>query len=253
MDRFRSVIDRCRELPVGSLARVDRRGSVARVADVDLPEELFGWRAPRSWHGVAIVLGGRAHLDAGTEDGVSLGSLALASGECFAWADSPGHTLATSDDPIGLVPDTCRRALGLPSQPEHPRLIELANLRWLSELLHLVADPTSASRVADWDAISSLHPAAECRPSDDAEDLVLCLADLEEVAGWSELHDLGARIGWEDLEPGEVAWMDPPMFARWTVGAHRPVQEMVRDLSLFLPSHLLGAVCAVLLEPRSSR
>jgi len=251
-DRHSSLIERCRTLATGSLARIDRCGSVSQVTDIGLPEELFGWRTPRSWHGVAIVLGGRADTGDRVETGVTLGALALASGDCVAWADVADRTLAESSDPIGLVPDTCRRALGLASHPDHPRIGELANLRWLSEILHLAADPTTATLVTEWDAISALHPVAEQRPgeADEAdEDLALRPAELEELTAWSQLHALGSRVGWEELEPHQVSWMDPPMFARWTVGSHRPLSEMVRDLSLFLPSHLLGAVCAVLLEP----
>ena len=253
-----SLIDRCRKLPIGSVARVDRRLTVDRVADLELPEELFGWRAPSSWHGVAVILGGTTTLsdadgfgaDAGA---VCLGAVALRDGTCVAWADVADRTLAESDDPIGLVPDTCRRSVGLPSHPDHPRIGDLANLRWLSAILHLAADPTTASKVSEWDDLSALHPAADHRPLDDAEDLALSLADLEELTDWQQVHELGSRIGWEDLSAAEVAWMDPAMFARWTVGSHRPVSELITDLSLFLPSHLLGAVCAVLLDSKPAR
>lgn len=245
--RHASLIDRCRVLPIGSVARIDGRLAVERVAGLDLPEQLFGWRAPTSWHGIAIVLGGHADSAQADEAGVTLGALALSDGACVAWADLADHCLTESDAPIGLVPDTCRRVMGLRSHPGHPRVTELANLRWLSEILHVAADPTAARAVTDWDGISALHPAVDRRPLEDADGLALSLIELEQLTSWSQVHQLGSRVGWEDLTAAEVEWMDPEMFARWTVGSHRPMSELVADLSLFLPSHLLGAVCAVLL------
>lgn len=244
----RDLIEGCRRTGALGLLRVSTSGAVSPEAHIEVPEELFGWRAPGSWHGAAIVLEGRARTDAGDAAPVRFGALALRNGLAVAWGELDAQLVTEPTDPIGLVPDTCRRAIGLPSDPSTPSIAELANVEWLSEVLHRAADPETRPAVSGWDSVAALHPAAGGSPLDADELVGRILTAADDRDAWWELHRRRAGTGAYDLGPTEVAWMDAPMFARWAIGCHRRPAELIADLSLFMPSHRLAAVCAVVIE-----
>ena len=43
--------------------------------------------------------------------------------------------------------------------------------------------------------------------------------------------------------------MDGPFLARWLLGLHRPPEDLLDDLRLFLPDRLLADVAAALADP----
>ena len=61
---------------------------------------------------------------------------------------------------------------------------------------------------------------------------------------WERLRGLAGdgSISIPGLAASEAAWMDWPFFARWTLGVHRPVTELLDDLSLFIDGGVLRDV-----------
>jgi hypothetical protein len=220
-------------------------GPIARCElSIDVPEDLLGLRADASWDAVGLIFP--------TTSGAV--SLVVDRAGNHAAAANDGCTVAlldTTDGIAGVLADIARRMLGLPTEPEAVGIEHLIVSAWLHNVLDAAADPGTAPSVASWAGIVGRHPAwrAAGSPFDADDDLgtrpddvAAISAELAARLPWERLRNLAAAgvIAVPGLSASEAAWMDWPFFARWTLDVHRPVTELLDDLSLFLDGPLLA-------------
>jgi len=220
---------------------------------VDPIDLLVGFRAPRSWNGVAVVSDGTARpLPA--SDGepapdahrVVVAFAVDRSGQTASCVgDGSGYIqFSTEDEVSGFVADLCRRVLGLPC-PDEPRgTIDLTTAEWLDTILHLAADPLTAPHVRTWPDAVALHPAvspgADPAMFGDPLDLAAMTHRVTDEWDWEQLRLSAIRgdVVLDDVSPAAAEWMDGPFLARWLLGMHRPLHDLVDDLRLFLDHDL---------------
>lgn len=235
-----------------SIEGTGRRPELVPRGTVDAPEELLGTGPHTTWRGIALAFPARIAAPGPDLDGTTRPA-ADAVGYVLDSAGRCGVAVATDDraHPIdavgvtGLVADVAHRMLGLDTDPEHTDPSALIVASWLQRLLDVAADPERSSEVASWRGAVTHHPAW-------ATETMLSLRALDVLPTPDELVDLTELLAWHlpwddmrrraacgsievsGLRPTDAAWMDWPFFARWTLGVHRPVTELLDDLSLFL-------------------
>ena len=224
-------------------------------------DELAGFDAPDAWTIVGLRTTGRArHLDRPGADPRRLASTFL--------VDRHGReaSLLRFDDELvespgrasGTIPDTCRRMLGLPTDPPPAGVGGLWATMWVDRILERWAQPDRRGDLSSFAQLAILHPAVH-RPSPPD---VLAVADPASLARVARSH--AAATSWTDLRasdkplplpdgplPPEVArWMDDGFFARWALGAFPPLAPTtfeVRDrLGAPLGAQLLEALVLLL-------
>ncbi|MFN8051969.1 MAG: hypothetical protein U0Q22_11055 [Acidimicrobiales bacterium] len=252
---LRTVATRLAAGPPGTLhaiVRTSRGATTSLVGPIVDPDDLIGVDAPPGWRGLAIVLAGASTaLDpadaAVSADGVTL-SLAIDRGGSLEVALRTPAGIAPIDDPgssSGFLVDVARRVFGLPTLGPVPGPEALVTACWLEQLLDRVADP-SCGRIRSWADALALHPLAPAPGTgsltpDELARLTLLAAG---ESPWSRLHRsiVEREVAPVGLTPAQVAWMDWPLFARWTLGVHRGVTELLEDLTLFADGPLLRDV-----------
>jgi hypothetical protein len=196
-------------------------------------DELAGFEAPEEWTVFGLRTTGKAHhLDRpGAEprrisstflvdrQGREASVLRFDDGDVL---DGPGHA-------EGTIPDTCRRILGLATDPA-PRSTEwLFSTVWLDRIVERWADPDRrGDLLSSFAQLAILHPAVhEPSPPD-----LLAVADPASLAHVARRH--AAATTWEQLRLAEeplplpdgplspwiARWMDDGFFARWVLGAY---------------------------------
>lgn len=237
------------------------RGS-ARQSDVHLErrltcaEDLFGFVAPLSWRGVAVVLPGtaRRETDIDTPMPATVAFVADRSGGTEIAIGFGDRVEVAADHDEGFVVDVVRRVLRLPTSADVESPTALVVAVWLQTLLDLAADPTTASSLRTWKSVLAVHPAWLIAgdvlplPTDvgtlDPDELAELTATLGRTLSWERLRSFAVdgTIEVPGLTAQDASWMDWPFFARWTLDVHRPATELLDDLSLFLDGPLLRDV-----------
>lgn len=239
-----------------SLTGPDRDLVVRRELAVDDPEQLLGLVADDAWRGVALVLPGHTDDLAGATDAVTLSYVVDRSGRS-ALAIRCGEAVDTVESMVGasgFIDDAARRVLGLPCAPEPATSAVLILSVWLEHLLDASSDPDASGGIVTWTDVVGQHPAWRAGggpfavPGTDGTHRPDELAELTVALGrhldWERLRGLAGdgSISIPGLAASEAAWMDWPFFARWTLGVHRPVTELLDDLSLFIDGGVLRDV-----------
>lgn len=265
----RSLQELARRLVAGPPGRLHaltgsrRRATATAVRMVVDPDELIGVTADDSWWGVALVLPGRARpvddplptttieLGPPTRSRASIDSVEVT--VCYvvdrsgagAFAIRRGDDVEVAGDRVsGLVADIARRVLGARTPDESTSTSSFVVSAWLRRLLDVVADPTTAHQVTRWSDAVALHPAivGSIHPTTlGPDELAHLTVQMARAIGWPRLRELAMEGGVDvaGLDPSHVAWMDWPFFARWMLSVHRPVTELLDDLSLFIDGALL--------------
>lgn len=240
-----------------SLGGTDRRPVTVRRLEVPDPNDLVGIVADPSWAGIALVLEGRSSELAETEHGrgdpVSVNISFVVDREGLSVLaiehDDATVTISAGRRPVsGFIADLANRVLGLSCLPEDQPSSLLILSEWVQSLLDAVADPLTSPLIETWADIVALHPVlAEAEPAawvPGPDELAELTIDVGRRWPWSRLHRAAASgtIAIDGLSPAEAGWMDDAFFARWMLGVHRPVTELLDDLSLFLDGALLAGV-----------
>jgi hypothetical protein len=157
-------------------------------------------------------------------------------GATFALARAEGdvHVGTGTTGGEGRVADACRRVLGLPTPPPGHDSRQLLAVQWLDALAAAAMAGVPGSLT--WAQAVMTNPHARRIAAVDAG-LAAELADNLPAFGnafrrafpWAELrarHQAGVDVGL-DLEPEHAAWMDDGMFARWVLGGHPPIDELL--------------------------
>jgi hypothetical protein len=195
-------------------------------------DELAGFEAPEDWTVFGLRTTGKAHhLDRPDAEPRRISSTFL--------VDRHGReaSVLRFDDEVidgpgraeGTIPDTCRRTLGVATDPAPPSTELLWSTIWVDRILERWGQPDRRrDLLSSFAQLAILHPAVhEPSPPD-----VLTVADPMSLARVARPH--AAATTWEQLrladEPlalpdGPLApyiarWMDDGFFARWVLGAY---------------------------------
>jgi hypothetical protein len=156
----------------------------------------------------------------------------------------PYEPVDGADGLRGMLPDLCRRALGLPTAPpDTPPLLWWAQL-WLDALLQQAAE--APGRPVPWTELVAHHPLHDIVDDD--------IATLGPAGFARAVQTVAARYDWERLRriglagTGReiAAWMDEGCFARWTLGARPDVRDLLAALGSVLPGTAMRSVTAML-------
>jgi hypothetical protein len=208
-------------------------------------DELIGFTAPPRWSAFGIVARGQTQAWPGAQPAagsdvpppgtaVRVAHLVDRSGATLTrMADAEGRRLVLGEHTMGLIPDLCRRVLGLATEDPVESPLRYWAARWLADVLDLL-DPSLPG--PGWATVAACHPAVAAVSELDpdlataAADHLIVAADALAVAQpWAELHqrwsqpDSGGHGG---LSPDEVGWMDPGMLARWCLGLTPDLDEL---------------------------
>lgn len=206
---------------------------------VVLPDRFdpLGWSAPPGCSALAMVGTGRvrsldesvempAGLASGCAGGARMACVLTRSGS-VGWhmvlPDGSSFEHAPED---GLVMDTMRRALGLPTPPPLTPVTVLADYTWLVALL----DTPVPRRRLTWSEVLDVHPAVlVIDPAMDVEAKEACIDRVASDASWETLRRVVAGGGGDGCfpPPGLAAWMDEGMFSRWVLGALEPPEVLL--------------------------
>jgi hypothetical protein len=219
-------------------------------------DELIGFEAPSDWRAFGIVARGRTvawpaldldptgSLGPAPGTSVRIAHLVDRSGVSLTrMVDDDGRRHELSEATMGLVPDLCRRVLGLATEPPAESPLRYWASRWLGDVLDL-AD--TAFTGPDWSTVAACHPAVAAVAAIDAElaavaadHLVVAADALARAQPWDELHRRWSDPdgpGHAGLSPVEVGWMDPGMLARWCLGLTPDLDELVDAAAALLAS-----------------
>jgi hypothetical protein len=245
--------------------------------DGDHPvEALVGFHVPPDWCAVGVAATGVAHhLDRpGERTGVVTVHLVGADG-CWAsrWSprvddrlgtagSSAAGTAVARDRPIGRVDDSCRRALGLATDPPPATTHPLWILRWLDAVVDEAGRRSCRRGRAplDWGEVARLHPASSAlgradvaggRADRDPPTPGELAADARRLAAWRTWPVLRRSCATGTLPalevgPGAARWLDDGAFARWSLGAYPDALELCAAVEALLRPSVVEAIEAVM-------
>jgi hypothetical protein len=238
---------------------VTRRGTYCLVdgPPLEFPEDLLGFRAPRSWAGAVVAFRGRAtSLDTGVDTAVRFGFALDRHGRTAAIVtnrDGTPHPLGDAQ-PVGHVPDVCLRIFGLPTPPEPTPPVLLCILDWIEELIGLSVDPEMSGWTSDWNAVADLHPLAQTSP--DLSPRGLGRAARDDRISWDDLWKcaIDHRLAVGTLSADDLAWLDAGSMARFLLLGRPSLSSVLDAAAATLPDlvfrQILAAVEASQLTPR---
>jgi hypothetical protein len=136
--------------------------------------------------------------------------------------DNPGRA-------TGTIPDTCRRIMGVPTDPPPGTPALLWATIWVHRIIERWGQPDRRRELpSSFSQLAILHPSVH-RPSPPG---VITAADTASLAGvaredaaattWGQLRLADEPLPLPDggLSPEIARWMDDGFFARWALGAY---------------------------------
>jgi len=203
--------------------------SVRALPSVDPIGSLFGFYAPDPWLAFGVAMRGTAHhVDIPDDAAIPVRISYLLDRKGFevsvARAEGTSPLLVDlSGDPatLGRVPDTCRRVLGLPTEPADADPQLLWGLDWLDRILASVVSRDLGSLPLTWPEVRQLHRGRTSRHAPWSIVRRECAAGQLDVAG---------------IPPYVAEWMDDGMFSRQAIASYPDLIDLLRDLGELLPS-----------------
>lgn len=213
-----------------ALLRLDGADVACAVDGIDLhvkpleghPAQVLACcTAPPEWFGIGVLSGGWAHAPGEPKARVRMTSLVCRDGTELAGIRLEGKELQILEERgVGLVQDTLRRVLELPTDPPDVSIAEWLAVCWLEIILKQTKRGKRAAKLT-WRAAAALHPAIDvigARP----DELPAVGPRAAAAMRWERFRRLQAAEG-----DALAAWMDEGMFARSTVHAHPPLSDLV--------------------------
>lgn len=196
---------------------------------------LAGFTAPPAWDVFGVRVHGTAHaLDDGTTTRTTATFLCTRSGEEASILRRGDTATVVRDRAAGTVPDTCRRVLGLPTDPAPRSTALLWTMLWLDAVLaRWSEEPAQRRHLQSFEAVAALHPAVIGRDDADAP-AALVRVGREHASRWSwprlRAEPDAAALPDGPLPVDIAAWMDDGFFARWCLGAFPHPAVLAGDL-----------------------
>jgi hypothetical protein len=149
------------------------------------------------------------------------------------------------EHPVGIVPDTLRRVLELPTAPPAVPIDEWLALLWLSRVVGAARRGKRQPKLS-WEEAAALHPLtdlaeAECGVELTPNQLVVDGPRMASRLDWDRMRAVYARDGDE-----RAAWMDAGMFARWMIGSYPPMSVLLGRAARRLTKQAAADVSAAL-------
>lgn len=223
---------------------------------------LLGFVAPEEWTAMGLIsFGWMAHGDINDPD-CQRPSLApdrrrVRCTHLVGRDGSASSTVAAEDGftmdemPVGRVPDSLRRCLGVSTAPPPESTIAYWSRYWLAAVSEQV---WGTERAFSWAQIARMHPAMiPARLLDQRSkvgDLPARAEDLATETTWSALRweaVCAKQVYGFDEGSDMAAWMDDGMFARWVL-AELPAASLVKRLEARLEPSVLRRVRGALRE-----
>jgi hypothetical protein len=217
---------------------------------------LLRFVAPPHWHAVGVSVPGWAHRidDPGPARAesppVTVTVMVHRTGVAAGLIRQGDRVAAMPEPPDGVVPDACRRALGLPTDPAPATTAGLWALCWLDRIVATAARAPAGRGLRDWEAVAALHPAARPRPAaNDPVSLAGAATALARAWPWARLRAEPAVLDLPGPPPSPDlgAWMDDGMWARWVLSSMPAGDDLLRAVHDLLPPSLAGPVESVVL------
>ncbi|HWE57488.1 MAG TPA: hypothetical protein VG435_18420 [Acidimicrobiales bacterium] len=196
---------------------------------------LFGCRVPARFGAVAVVATGRlraiddaheppAELRSGFAGGLTLACVVDRAGSVGSHIRLPDGGLIGTHPQAGMMMDTLRRSLGLPTAPPPESVVRVHLLHWMEAII----DAPAGHRLG-WEAVLAAYPWISHFSFADADEAELMIQAMIWVHGWSSLRTrVAAGVDeCEDLSPADADWMDDGMFARWILDFTPPIDPLV--------------------------
>jgi hypothetical protein len=139
---------------------------------------------------------------------------------------------------VGVVSDTLRRVLELPTPPPDVSLTEWMAQCWLEIVIRSAKRGKRAKKLA-WREAAALHPAIDTVGAE-AEDLPDVAPALAANMRWERFRQLHAA------DDPDAAWMDEGMFARTMVHGRPPLDTLLDRASRRLTAEAARRVEATL-------
>lgn len=236
--------------PLLLLAEVDDDGVSLLVAppseagEPELLDLVLGTVAPAGCDAVALAARGRAWRDDGSAVDVVVSHAQLRSGSAASHVtDCAGAPLAEGAAAEGLVPDLCRRVLGMPTPPPTDQTDEYLGRLWLDRLLTSATARPGALTSAE---VVALHPAEQAEVfGRELTWLHLAIATHRFAAAvpWAVLRRRFASSG-DDRVARAAGWFDDGSFSRWMLAQLPTAAEALEALEALLPPGVHHEVCA---------
>ncbi len=221
----------------------------------DPVRSLLGWVAPSDAIAVGVDAPAFARstvIDGPTHSG-RVRHVQFRDGTCTTSFVRDGEVLTTTSSVTsGRVPDLCRRALGLATDPPPSSMTTFVTDAWL----HILAAHAVTEPVLDWRRAVMLHPGAStCDPLfGDARITPARLAESTSSLGhdldWERFRVVSAALGsvpMIDLSVDSIEWMDTGMFARWALDHITPRATSLAVLSERVAADTLDRIWATVM------
>ena len=208
------------------------------VTDPDF--EPAGWSAPPRCRALAMVATGQvralddsaelpADLVAAVPGGVRMACVVWRTGTVGWHMVLPDGSVFDETPESGRVLDVMLRCLDLPTPPPSEPPDVMVAYGWLASLLH--GGPPD--HLLGWSEVLDFHPVlAGCSPHLSAQMKETVIGFEPGSGSWEEVRLAVARgeAGDALVLPELADWMDEGMFARWILGAVRPLEDMLEEL-----------------------
>ena len=237
----------------------DAEGVTLATRQLDVPdpvEAIVGFTAPPEWSAFGLVTRGRSRslVDAGPRPRVDpdvapspvrLAVVAARSGQVLSGlrtGDGPFSVHTEWGEPLGRIPDACRRVLGLATpSPDAPVEVFFA-LLWVD---HVLAAALRRPGELTWPEAAGLHfgaglvaelvPAGHADLETMAPDDILALGHTlaRDQVSWGFIRRQAARqpVPTDLFHPEAATWMDDGMFSREMLGSFPAVPTMLESLA----------------------
>jgi hypothetical protein len=194
-------------------------------------DELAGFVAPDDWTVLGLRTSGTArHLDrpGGEPQRIASTFLIDRRGREASVLRFDGEVIESPGRASGTIPDTCRRVMGLATDPPPGTTELLWSAMWLDRIVERWAQPQRRCDLTSFAQLAILHPAVHAPSPPD----LLAVADPASLARVARPH--AAATPWDrlrraeeplhlpdgGLSPDIARWMDDGFFARWALGAY---------------------------------
>lgn len=210
-------------------------------------EALMGSIAPERWSAVGLSAAARQRRIESGAVSIPVHTTVLVDRQGNSAAvldDGCGNVQTLCDRPAGVLADTLRRVLGLPTAPPEVPIGYCVENAWLDAIATIVL--ARPGEVDTWDALVRLHPLAGARGAG-CSPVELCnsVQVLQAESSWARMLALWGRH--EGLHhhgpPGTKAiplaqWFDEGSFARWSLRNLPVAEELLPAVLDALPEHL---------------
>jgi len=215
------------------------------------PEDLIGIDAPAHWAGMAVAFPA-VHTDYSVVPPASIPILfgfAIDRSDRISVAlqDLDGRRLTCPDTEFaGHIPDVCRRALGLPTDPEPSSPASIAITSWVLDAVDAAAD--SPAGTVTWTDLAALHPLAGIVSDGSPEELAAATRADAGLSSWESARHgaLSMGNGLGGFSHDDLLWLDGPSLGRFILRHTMSLGDALWLADIEIGTTLAAQLCAAI-------